>query len=105
MYVLIPVFDDPAHQILKEQATACPACDAGHARLTVMVENRAIRPRYAVACGACKHLGALGKDVADAIKKWNGTSGLLPAFKRVWGKKRQKQRPLFRAHRHNRTFL
>ena len=109
MYILIPIFDDPSHprisQILKEQATACSACEAGQARLNLMVENRAIRPRFAVACADCKHLGALGKDMADAIKKWNKTSGLLPTFKRVWGKKRQKQRPLFRAHRQKREFL
>ena len=107
MYILIPVFDDHSHprihQMLQEQATGCSACDAGQARLNLMVENRAIRPRYAVACAHCKHLGALGKDMADAINKWNGTSGILPTFKQVWGKKHHKLRPLFRTHRQKRT--
>ncbi len=107
MYPMIPVFDDPSHphinRMLKEQAKACPACHAGKNMLNLLVENCLLRPRYMVLCAGCKRLGPLGKDAADAIKKWNKPSGFLTDFTLFTSKKRLKRRQ-FLAHRRERYF-
>ncbi len=75
MPALIPLFDNEANPwintLLREKALRCPECGASQSKLNVLNEDHLIKPRYVVACSECKHHGEFGRDVIDAIKKWN----------------------------------
>jgi len=94
MHILIPVFDDPLYpriqETLRVEALRCPDCGEPQDRLNLLIENRAIKPRYVVSCCTCKCRGPLGKNVEDAIKKWNAPPGFFEAIQMSWGRKRQK---------------
>jgi hypothetical protein len=95
MYAFIPVFDDPKHpvigRLLKEKALRCPECGEDQASLDLMIENRIMSPRYAIACGKCKHLGPIGRDAHDAIRRWNKPPGFFSTLVHSWARRRLKR--------------
>ena len=86
MHDLIPVFPDRLHLHVREiiqKALLCPCCGAGNAKLVGMSECKA-RPHYVIACTVCKHRGPFGKNLQDAVKKWNAKPWEPFAFLGKW---------------------
>ncbi len=81
---LIPMFDDHSHlqinRLIHENALRCVECGAHQRSLVLMIESRAIRPRYVLACGECRYQGPLGKNPDDAVRQWNEPLGFFASF-------------------------
>jgi hypothetical protein len=72
----------PLAQKYLDTATPCPQCDADNRHFAMMIEEEAMRPRYAVACLNCNLYGPIAKNVPQAVKKWNPPTGFIASLKK-----------------------
>ncbi len=83
MRTFLPILDGEVHPQIKQtmkEAAACPECGAALSSLVAMSDYHITRPNFVIVCRKCSHVGRFGKNLPDAIKRWNKRPGFFSAF-------------------------
>jgi hypothetical protein len=91
MHDLIPVCADHSYKAIKhlllEKALRCPECGAPSDFLMAMSDRSIVTPCYLIACSECHYEGPFARNIPDAVKRWNKSTGLMVYLKKKWAKK------------------